>query len=93
MGGEPGATGLPDAVVGVVDGRTAAPQIEVVMHNPSARVVMFGRGFFAGDCEILQCIEERLVALGQVAPSQRVPGRVTPGQRTISGSRMPPSCR
>ena len=57
MVGEPCTAGLPDAVVGMIDRRRAAPQIEVVMQHPSACVVLFGRhnllfalmGDFRGD--------------------------------------------
>ena len=34
--GEPGAAGLPDAVIAGVDGRRAAPQVEVVVQHPAA---------------------------------------------------------
>jgi len=51
---EPCAAGLPDAVVRGIDGSRTAPQVEVVMQDPAARVVVFLRGRRAGRRQFFQ---------------------------------------
>ncbi len=64
--GEPRAAGLPDAVIAGVDGRRAAPQVEVVVQHPAARVVVLLRGDGAGLRQVLEGVEQRQVAFGEV---------------------------
>src|SRR5687768_17414148 len=69
MGREPGAAGLPDAVIGIVDGSGAAPQIEVMMLHPAARAVVLAGGDGAGGGQIPHGVEELQLALGKVCYS------------------------
>ena len=48
-------------------GRRAAPEIGVVMHHPAAAAVLFLRRARAADDEVVDHIEQRLMALAQVA--------------------------
>ena len=64
MEAEPWRAGDPDAVVGAVDGRGAAPEIEVVVEAPAARAVVLLGGGDAGFTEFFEGLEERPVSLG-----------------------------
>jgi len=57
---EPRAAGRPDAV-NVVDGRSAAPEVGVVMHHPAATTVLLLGGARAADRQIVNHVEQRLV--------------------------------
>ena len=64
---EPGAADGPHAVPGRVDRGGPAPEIDVVVGHPAAAAVVDVGGLRAGDRDVLEHVEEGLVALGEVA--------------------------
>ena len=64
---EPGSADGPDAVVRVVDGCGAAPEVEVVVEDPSAGVVVDLGGAAAGLGDLFEGVEEGLVAFAEIA--------------------------
>lgn len=63
---EPGAARGPDAVVGVIDGGGAAPEVEVVVDDPAGSAVVKVGDAGARLGEVFEGSEERGVAFGKV---------------------------
>ena len=64
---QPRPAGHPDAVIGVIYGCCAAPEVGIMVKHPPAAVVVHFCGLSSGDNEVFEHIEQRFVTLREVA--------------------------
>ncbi len=82
QGGQPGATGLPHPPLRSVDDRGAPPRVGVVVRHPAAGAVLRLGHPGAGHGQVVDHVEDRAEALGQV---RRVGGPVVHRQVGVDG--------
>ncbi len=68
---EPGASQGPHPEPGRIDRSRPSPQVDVVMRHPAVAAVVDSGRLGTGDGDVLDHVEQRLVALGQIADFRR----------------------
>src|SRR6187402_1677440 len=71
MGAEPSPAGRPETPLRAIDRRGRAPEIGIMMRDPTARAVHFAGGARAGLGEVTHQRYKRLDTLGQVGGLSR----------------------